>query len=239
VLDRFARLLEHLAGRDPVRGSALAIGVAVGVFGVSFGVLARSSGLSVLQAQAMSVLVFTGASQFAAVGIVEGGGSLGAALSTGLLLAARNGLYGVALTGLLRGPLAQRALAAQLVIDESAAMAAGQRTPEASRRAFWLTGAAVFVCWNLGTLAGALGGGAIDDPEAFGLDVVFPASFLALVAPQLRGRRALATALLAAALALALVPFAPAGVPILVAASAALVALFPRPELAAPPEAGA
>ncbi len=213
-----------------MRNNALAIGVAVGVFGVSFGVLARSSGLSVLQAGAMSVFVFTGASQFAAVGIVEGGGSLGAALTTGLLLAARNGLYGLALARPLHGPLLRRVLAAQLVIDETAAMAAAQGTPEASRRAFWLTGAAVFVTWNLGTLAGAAAGGVVTDPEALGLDVIFPASFLALLAPQLRRRGARTTALLAAGLGVALVPLVPVGLPILAAASAAvLVGLWRRP----------
>ena len=208
---------------DPILRNALAIGVAVGVFGISFGVVARSASLSLAQTQAMSLLVFTGASQFAAVSIVEGGGTLGAALSTGLLLASRNALYGVGLARLLRGPLPRRALASQLVIDETAAMAAAQREASSARRAFWLTGASVFVFWNLGTLAGAALGGVVDDPEALGLDVVFPASFLALVAPQLGSRRALGTALLAAALALPLVPLMPIGAPILIAAGVAVL----------------
>ena len=208
---------------DPILRNALAIGVAVGVFGISFGVVARSASLSLAQTQAMSLLVFTGASQFAAVSIVEGGGTLGAALSTGLLLASRNAFYGVGVARLLRGPLARRALAAQLVIDETAAMAGAQREASSARRAFWLTGASVFVFWNLGTLIGAALGGVVDDPEALGLDVVFPASFLALMAPQLGSRRALGTALLAAALALPLVPLMPVGAPILVAACVAVL----------------
>ena len=227
-MSRLTDLLGRLGGGDSLRGSALAIGIAVGVFGVSFGVLARASGLSLWQTQAMSLLVFTGASQFAAVGIVEGGGSAAAALSTGLLLAARNGLYGLALSSLLRVSFARRLLATQLVIDETTAMALAQPEPADARRAFWLTGVAVFVSWNLGTLVGALGGGAIDDPAALGLDVVFPASFLALVAPQLREGRARAVAALAAAIALVLVPLTPAGVPILAAASAALLGLLAR-----------
>ncbi len=218
---------------DPILRNALAIGLAIGVFGVSFGVVSRSAGLSLWQTQAMSLLVFTGASQFAAVSIVEGGGTLGAALSTGLLLASRNALYGVSLARLLRGSLPRRALASQLVIDESAAMAAAQREPARALRAFWLTGASVFACWNLGTLVGAALGGVIEDPEALGLDVVFPASFLALLAPQLGSRRAAGTALLAAALALSLVQLTPLGAPILIAASVAvLVGLWRRPAVA-------
>jgi len=206
------------------RREALAIGVAVGVFGVTFGVLAVSAGLSAPQAQAMSLLVFTGASQFAAVGVVDSGGTPAAALGSALLLAARNGMYGLALSRTLRGGRLRRLLAAQLVIDESAAMASAQPDPERAEQAFLLTGLSVFVFWNLGTLVGALGGNAIGDPETFGLDAAFPAGFVALMAAQLRTRPGLVAALGGAAVALLSVPMLPAGAPILVAAVAVIPA---------------
>jgi 4-azaleucine resistance transporter AzlC len=203
---------------------ALAIGVAVGVFGVTFGVLAVSAGLTALQAQAMSLLVFTGASQFAAVGVIDSGGTPAAALGSALLLAARNGMYGLALSSTVRGSRVRRLLAAQLVIDESAAMASAQTDPDRAERAFLLTGLSVFVFWNLGTLLGAVGGNAIGDPETFGLDAAFPAGFVALMAPHLRRRPGLVAALVGGAVALVCVPLLPAGAPILVAAVAVIPA---------------
>jgi 4-azaleucine resistance transporter AzlC len=203
---------------------ALAIGVAVGVFGVTFGVLAVSAGLTALQAQAMSLLVFTGASQFAAVGVIDSGGTPAAALGSALLLAARNGMYGLALSGTVTGGRLRRLLAAQLVIDESAAMASAQPDPGKAERAFLLTGLSVFVFWNLGTLLGAVGGNAIGDPETFGLDAAFPAGFVALMAPHLRRRPGLVAALGGGLVALVTVPLLPAGAPILVAAVAVVPA---------------
>src|SRR6476661_7609976 len=148
----------EVAGRRVARSSgvlrdAAGIGVAVGAFGLSYGAIAVASGFSVLQTCALSVLMFTGASQFALVGVIGGGGSLLAGALTALLLGSRNALYGLRLSSLLRVRGARRALAAQLVIDESAAMALTRGAP-----GFWATGAAVFVCWNAGTAAGALGG---------------------------------------------------------------------------------
>lgn len=211
---------------NPV-GASLVLGLAVGVFGVSFGVLAVASGLSAAQASAMSLLVFTGASQFAAVGVIGSGGSTAAALGSALLLAARNGAYGLSLSDVLRGRLATRLLAAQLVIDESTAMATAQRTPADQRKGFWVAGLSVFVCWNLGTLVGALGGDAIGDPERYGLDAAFPAGFVALVVPHLRSIDGRLAAAIAVTVALLLVPVAPAGVPVLAAALAVLVGLRP------------
>jgi 4-azaleucine resistance transporter AzlC len=202
----------------------LAIGFAVGVFGVTFGVLAVSAGLTALQAQAMSLLVFTGASQFAAVGVIDSGGTPAAALGSALLLAARNGMYGLALSRKVRGGRLKRLLAAQLVIDESAAMASAQPEPDRAERAFLLTGLSVFVFWNLGTLLGAVGGNAIGDPETYGLDAAFPAGFVALMAPHLRTRPGLVAALTGGAVAIATVPLLPAGAPILVAAVAVIPA---------------
>ncbi|MGZ7022495.1 MAG: AzlC family ABC transporter permease, partial [Ilumatobacteraceae bacterium] len=151
----------------PVVWASLTLGSAVGVFGFVFGVAAVSAGASVLQACAMSLLVFTGASQFSAVGVIAAGGSTASALGGALLLAARNGVYGLAMSRRLTGPLGRRLIAAQLTIDESTAMSAAQPDADAQRAAFWITGISVYVFWNLATLLGALVGSAID-PTTFG-----------------------------------------------------------------------
>jgi 4-azaleucine resistance transporter AzlC len=228
-----------------VRRDAWALGVPIGAFGMSFGVLATAAGLSVGQACAMSVLVFTGASQFAAVGVLAAGGSLASAFGSAWLLAARNAAYGVALAPTFAGRrLGRRLLAAHWVIDESTAMATAQPPGRRREAAFYATGLAVFVCWNLGTLVGAVAGDAIGDPRAFGLDAAFPAGFVALVAPHVRTGRGRAAAAGGAAVALVLVPLAPAGVPIIAAAAAVVPAmlLFRAPATApglSGPDAGA
>ena len=196
---------------------AVGIGVAVGVYGISFGVLAVASGLSPAQACVMSMLVFTGASQFAFVGVIAAGGGAFAAMGPAVMLAVRNAAYGLSLTSILPARLRDRALAAHLVIDETTAMARAQSDPDAARHAFVATGVSVWVFWNLGTLAGALIGGGIGDPRTLGLDAMFPAAFLALLAPQLRRPSAPVAAVTGVVIALALVPFAPAGVPIIAA----------------------
>jgi len=196
---------------------AVGIGIAVGVYGISFGVLAVASGLSPAQACVMSMLVFTGASQFAFVGVLAGGGGALAAMGPAVMLAVRNAAYGLSLTSILPARLRDRALAAHRVIDETTAMARAQSEPDAARRAFLATGVSVWVFWNAGTLAGALLGGGIGDPSTLGLDAMFPAAFLALLAPQLRRPGAPVAAAAGVVIALALVPFAPAGVPIIAA----------------------
>jgi 4-azaleucine resistance transporter AzlC len=208
----------------PVVGASLTLAVAVGVFAIAFGVGAVSAGGTVLQACAMSLLVFTGASQFSAVSIVASGGSTASALGSAMLLAARNGVYGLTMARHLDGSLARRLVAAQITIDESTAMATAQDDPEARRVAFWITGCAIFVFWNVGTLIGALAGEAID-PETYGLDAAFPAAFVAMLAPHLRTRTGRAVGITGALICLALVPFAPIGVPILCAATAVLIGL--------------
>lgn len=207
----------HLPAR--VRRDIWVLGAAVGVFGASFGVLATTAGLTVAQACAMSVLVFTGASQFAVVGVLEVGGSLGSAFGSALLLAARNAAYGVALAPTLsRRSLGRRLLAAQIVIDETTALAMAQPGRVAREQAFWTTGIAVFVCWNIGTVLGAVAGDAIGDPEALGLDAAFPAGFVALAVPHLGSRQGKIAAVCGAVIALVLIPLTPAGVPIVAAA---------------------
>jgi 4-azaleucine resistance transporter AzlC len=209
----------------PILRNALAIGLATGAYAVSFGVLSVAAGLSLLQTIAMSALVFTGATQLSVVGTLTAGGSLATAIANGLLLAARNTAYGVAMAPLLRGSLVRRLLSAQLVIDESTAMARAQEDPASARGAFFATGIAVYICWNAGTVIGALVGSAIGDPSEFGLDAMFPAAFIALLAPQLRQPGAPRAAAAGALIAAALVPFTPPGVPILAAALGVLVAV--------------
>jgi predicted branched-subunit amino acid permease len=205
------------------RRDALAIGLATGAYGLSYGAIAVASGLSVAQASALSLFAFTGASQFALVGVVGAGGSAVAAVATALLLGSRNTLYAVRLADLFpRRPTGRRTLASHLVIDETTAMAVAHADPAESRRAFWLTGAAVFVCWNTATVIGAFAGDLIADPAALGLDAAFPAAFLALLAPKLRERPALLTAVAGAAVALVATPYLPAGLPVLLAVVPAL-----------------
>jgi 4-azaleucine resistance transporter AzlC len=218
--------------RSVVRAS-VTLGMAVGVFAITFGVGAVASGASVWQTCAMSLLVFTGASQLTAVSVIAGGGSVGSALGSALLLSARNGVYGLAMSRHLRGSLGRRLVAAQLTLDESTAMALAQDDESARTAAFWITGMSVYVFWNLGTLIGALFGNAID-PATFGLDAAFPAAFVAMLWPHLRTRQGRIAAGLGAVICLALIPFVPVGVPILCASSAVLVGL-PRPARAPSP----
>jgi 4-azaleucine resistance transporter AzlC len=199
---------------DRTLRNAAGIGIAVGVYGVSFGVLAVAAGLTPAQACVMSMLTFTGASQFAFIGVLAAGGGALAALGPAVILAARNAAYGLSLAPILPPRLRDRALLAQLVIDESTAMARAQDDRQAAQRAFLLTGVSVWLCWNAGTLAGALVGGSID-PRTFGLDAMFPAAFLALLAPQLRRPGAPAAAIVGAIVAISVVPFAPVGVPVI------------------------
>ncbi|MDH5278633.1 MAG: AzlC family ABC transporter permease [Actinomycetota bacterium] len=218
------------ATRARVLRSALGVGVVVGTYGVAFGALAVSSGLSVTQALALSTLTFTGASQFALVGVLGAGGSALAGVATAWLLGSRNALYGMRLAPLLATESRRRRLlAAHLVIDESTAVAVAQDDDRAARLGFWATGTSVFVCWNLATVAGALGTEALGDPQAWGLDAAVGAAFLALLWPRLRDRRALPVALGGAAVALAATPLLPAGVPVLLAAVVAVVVGWPEP----------
>jgi predicted branched-subunit amino acid permease len=172
----------------------------------------------------MSLSVFTGASQFSAVSVIAAGGTTSAALGGAMVLAARNAVYGLAMSRVITGSFARRAVAAQLTIDESTAMAMAQADPAAKRHAFWATGLAVYACWNVATLAGAVVGTAIE-PATYGLDVAFPAGFVAMVAPHLRHRLGLIAAVCGGVICLALIPVAPVGVPILCAAAAVLVGL--------------
>ena len=214
---------------------AVILGAAVGLFGAGFGVLATTNGLSVAQTMAMSIFVFTGASQFAAVGVVASGGTAAAAAGSALLLAARNGFYGITMSRFIGGPWWRKAAAAHLTIDESTALGTSQDDIDDVEGAFFAGGISVFVFWNLGTLVGAVGGEAIGDPNALGLDAAFPAGFISLAAPAIRHRPGQLAALSGAAIAVVAVPFTRPGVPILLAALGAMIALA----LAGPPPTAA
>jgi len=206
---------------------ALSVSVATGLYGVSFGALAVAAGLDVPQTAALSLLMFSGGSQFAFIGIVGAGGAGVAAIATAGLLGARNSLYGVRMAPLLGLTGWRRTLAAHVTIDESTAVGTAQTTPAATRAGFWWTGLGVFAAWNAFTLLGAVLGDRLGDPGKYGLDAAAPAAFLALVWPRLRGgragRTARFTALAAALVALALTPLVPAGLPVLAAAAVAIV----------------
>lgn len=209
--------------------ASLTLSAAVGVFALPFGVAAVSAGATVLQACAISLLVFTGASQFSAVTVVAAGGSTASALGGALLLAARNGVYGLAMSRRLEGSLGRRLLAAQFVIDETTALAVVQPTRRAQNQIFWVTAVAMFGFWNLGTLAGALAGSAID-PQTYGLDVAFPAGFVAMIWPMLSDRRARLAAVIGGAVCLVATPLTPVGVPILLSVLGVSVGIRPTAE---------
>jgi len=214
---------ETFAQRRAITRAAAGIGLYAGAFGLTFGAVSVASGLSIAQTAVLSAVMFTGASQFALVGILGAGGSPMTGLSAAFLLGLRNAFYGVPVTHILRPRALSRLWTAHFVIDETTAMAVAQPTPRGRRYAFWATGLILFVLWNAGTLAGALIGSGIDT-AALGLDAAAPAIFLALLAPQLPRDRAPAVALGSAVVALALIPVAPAGVPVIAAAGVAIAA---------------
>ncbi|WP_234021007.1 AzlC family ABC transporter permease [Streptomyces sp. 142MFCol3.1] len=207
---------------------ALGVGVAVGLSGFAFGVTSAGGGLTLLQTCALSLLVFTGASQFALVGALATGGNPLTAAAGAFFLGVRNAFYGLRLSQLLALPRAVRPFAAQWVIDETTAVALAQPTRRSVRIGFTVTGLTLYVLWNLTTLLGAVGAEAIGDTDAWGLDAAGPAVFLALLAPMLRTGTERAVAGAAVLLGLGLLPVLPAGVPVLVAALAAPVALWLR-----------
>lgn len=220
--------LRETAGRPrgAVVRDALGVGVAVGLSGFAFGVTAAGAGISTLQACVLSLLVFTGASQFALVGALAAGGNPFTAAAGAFFLGTRNAFYGLRLSQLLALPRAVRPFAAHWVIDETTAVALAQDGRTSARLGFAVTGVSLYVLWNLTTLLGALGAEAIGDTDAWGLDAAGPAVFLALLAPMLKTSTERAVAALALVLGLGFLPVLPAGVPVLVAALAAPVVLW-------------
>lgn len=215
-----------------VVADSLGVGVATGAYGVSFGALATTAGLDVWQACTLSLAVFTGASQFAFIGVVATGGNPLTGAFTAILLGSRNLFYGLSLAPLLRLSGPARLASAHLVIDESTAMAVTRDSRRQARLGFYWTGVSIFVLWNLTTFLGALAGATIGDPREYGLDAAVGAAFLGLLWPRLTSWGARGTALLAAGTALGLVPFTAAGLPIIVGgAVAVLVGLLRRAEI--------
>ncbi len=210
----------------PYWRDCLIVSLAVGVIGVTFGVFADAAGFDLAQIVVMSAFVFTGASQFAAVGVIEDGGSGGAAVGSALLLAARNALYGPVARRVLPAATLGRLGSAHFVIDETSAMAAAQQDRRDGVGAFWITATTLWLFWNLGSVAGALLGAVLGAPETWGLDAAFPAMFVALLAPHVRTAAGRTAAAVAAAVALGAVPVAASGVPILLAVAALIPAVL-------------
>ena len=207
---------------------SLSVSLAVGAYGTAFGAAAVASGFSVLQACLLSLLTFTGASQFAVIGVLGAGGTAIAGIATASLMGFRNAIYSMIAKPILNVTGFKKILATQITIDESIAVSTAEevRGKSAMRQGFWLTGGGVYLFWNLFTLAGALGAQAIGDPSAWGLDAAVPAAFLALVWPRLKSKDDYVLAISAAALALALTPVVAAGMPII--ATALLAVAFAR-----------
>src|SRR5215207_4540941 len=209
--------------RDGIR-AILPLVPAILAFGASFGVLARAAGIDALAAVVMSATTFAGSAQFAVVSVLGAGGTAAAAIGAAVLLNGRYVPMAVAASGAFRGGPLRRLLEAQLLVDESWALSS--REGGFDRKLLLGAGALLYVCWNAGTAIGVLAGDSLTDPATLGLDAAFPALFLALLAPLLRHRSThLAAALLGAAIALALTPITPAGVPVIAATAACLVGL--------------
>jgi predicted branched-subunit amino acid permease len=212
------------ANRTAAR-EGLAVVLATSVYGISFGALAVASGLDVLQTVALSLLMFTGGSQFAFIGVFGAGGvaALPAAIASAVLLGARNMAYGIRMSPIIGRGLLKRAAASHITIDESTAVGLAQPDVAAKRVGFWVTGVGVFLGWNLTTLIGALIGDVLGDPKAYGLDAAAAAAFLALLWPRLQQRQPIVVGIAAAVVATALTPFIMPGMPVLIAAGVALV----------------
>jgi len=201
--------------------------MAGGLLALSFGVVSQGAGLSATAAVVMSAIVFAGSAQFAAIAIVAQGGTVGAAVAAAALMNSRFLPMGVALAPSLPGGPLKRAAQGQTVVDASWALASrGDGTFD--RWLLFGSSSVQYVTWTLGTVVGAIWGEGLGDPETLGLDAIYPAFFLGLLIKEVRDGRALGVAALGALIALVLVPFAPAGVPVLAASLAALVGLRRR-----------
>ncbi|GAA1230237.1 AzlC family ABC transporter permease [Prauserella halophila] len=201
-----------------------------GLVGASFGAIAVGSGFPLWLPMLMSLVVFAGAAQFMFVGLIAAGGNPIAAVLAGLLVNARHLPFGFAVGDVFGRGLVRRAAGAHLMIDETVAFALAQRDADRRRAAFWACGIALFVCWNVGVVAGAFGGTVISDTDAFGLDAAFPAVLLALVLPSLKDRSTRLAAAVGVVVALVTSPWLPAGVPVLLALAGVLVALGAAPD---------
>ena len=194
---------------------SLSVSFTVGLYGTAFGAASIAAGFSLLQTCLLSLLTFSGASQFAIVGVMGAGGSAISGIATASLLGIRNGLYGLRMAPILKVSGIKRVLAAQITIDESTAVATLQENDADRRRGFYITGVGVYIFWNLFTFLGALGASAIGDPSVWGLDAAVPAAFCGLIWPRLKNKTHFIVSAVAIAWALALTPISPAGIPII------------------------
>ena len=201
--------------KNQVDRTALSVAFTVGLYGAAFGAAGVTAGFSILQTCLLSILLFSGASQFAVVGIMGSGGAAVSAIATATLLGFRNALYGLQMAPILKVKGLKRILAAQITIDESTAVATLQENDADRRRGFYITGIGVYVFWNLFTFLGALGASAIGDPSVWGLDAAVPAAFCGLIWPRLKNKTHFVVSAVAIAWALLLTPITAAGVPII------------------------
>ncbi|HEY9423500.1 MAG TPA: AzlC family ABC transporter permease [Microterricola sp.] len=217
--------LDELAARKIVVREAWAVGVATAAYGISFGALAVAAGLDVWQACFLSLVMFTGGSQYALVGVLATGGVAAGptAIAGAALLGTRNAIYGMRMAPILGGGWWTKLAAAWGTIDESTAVALAQPRPHLRRVGFWVTAIVIFIGWNLTTLLGALIGDALGDPRIYGLDAAAAAAFLGLLWPRLKRLQASAVAVAAALVAVLLTPVLMPGLPVLVAALVAVI----------------
>jgi len=208
---------------NPIDRTALSVAFTVGLYGAAFGAAGVTAGFSILQTCLLSLLLFSGASQFAVVGIMGAGGAAISAIATATLLGFRNALYGLQMAPILKVSGIKRVLAAQITIDESTAVATLQENDADRRRGFYITGVGVYIFWNLFTFLGALGASAIGDPSVWGLDAAVPAAFCGLIWPRLKNKTHFIVSAVAIAWALALTPISPAGIPIITTAILAVI----------------
>ena len=209
--------------KNQVDRTALSVAFTVGLYGAAFGAAGVTAGFSILQTCLLSILLFSGASQFAVVGIMGAGGAAISAIATATLLGFRNTLYGLQMAPILKVKGFKRVLAAQITIDESTAVATLQDNDQDRKRGFYLTGIGVYLFWNLFTFLGALGASAIGDPSVWGLDAAVPAAFLGLIWPRLKNKVQFLVSAIAIAWALLLTPVTPAGIPIITTVVLAIV----------------
>lgn len=204
---------------------AIGVSIATSAYGISFGALGVAAGLDIWQTCVLSLVMFTGGSQFAFVGVIASGGlaAAPAAIASAGLLGVRNIAYGIRMSPLIGAGIARRLAAAQITIDESVAVALAQPGRASARVGFWATGIGIWLGWNVMTLAGALLGDVLGDPQTYGLDAAAACAFLALLWPRLQRRQAIAVGVAAAVVAAALTPFVMPGLPVLVAAGVAIL----------------
>jgi predicted branched-subunit amino acid permease len=209
--------------KNQVDRTAFSVAFTVGLYGAAFGAAGVTAGFSILQTCLLSILLFSGASQFAVVGIMGAGGAAISAIATATLLGFRNTLYGLQMAPILKVKGFKRVIAAQITIDESTAVATLQDNDEDRKRGFYLTGIGVYIFWNLFTFLGALGASAIGDPSVWGLDAAVPAAFLGLIWPRLKNKVQFLVSAIAIAWALLLTPVTPAGIPIITTVVLAII----------------